>query len=170
MTPPCPTQKIIIGRFGAPHGVKGWLHLYSFTRPTSNIKQYRDWQIQFKQQWQTLHLETLRDHQDHYLVKLEGINDRDAASALTNIDINIEQQQLPSLANDEYYWSDLIGLTVTTQDGHLLGTVTELLETGANDVLVVQGAKRHLIPYTQQVVININLTERSLTVDWDPNY
>ena len=78
---------------------------------------------------------------------------------------------MPAVAEGEYYWNDLIGLKVVALDGEVLGTVDYLLETGANDVLVVRGERELLIPFvTGQVVTQVDLENRVLRVDWDPDF
>ena len=86
-------------------------------------------------------------------------------------DIFISPEQLPKTAKDEYYWSDLIGLTVETIDGVQFGMVDSLLETGANDVLIVQGERERVIPFLQgQTIISVDLDAGKIIVDWDPEF
>lgn len=102
---------------------------------------------------------------------LEGINDRDAAAKLQGAEIEILYSQLPEAEHGSYYWADLIGLKVITTQGVELGKVDHLLETGANDVLVVSGDKERLIPFLQpQTVTRIDLDAGILVVDWDPEF
>ena len=81
--------------------------------------------------------------------------------------IAIEASQLPDLGNNEYYQKDLIGLTAKTTQGRILGNVVEILETGANDVFVIEGNGRHLIPYIDSAIIRIDLAERLMVVEWE---
>ncbi|HDN69444.1 MAG TPA: 16S rRNA processing protein RimM, partial [Gammaproteobacteria bacterium] len=98
-------------------------------------------------------------------------HDRDAAAALTGTDIGIYRSQLPPVDADEYYWSDLMGMQVITKDDQVLGVVDHLLETGANDVIVVKGEQEHLVPYIKgQVVKSVDLEARIIRVEWDPDY
>jgi 16S rRNA processing protein RimM len=103
---------------------------------------------------------------------LEGCDDRDAAAALMGQQIAILRSQLPSPEAGEYYWADLVGLLVSNTEGVALGRVDSLLETGANDVLVVvQDGVERLIPFVQgQFVKDINLEEGRMLVDWDPDF
>jgi 16S rRNA processing protein RimM len=111
------------------------------------------------------------------LALLAGIDDRDAARRLCQLDIHVEAAQLPPLAAGEYYWHQLIGLQVVGRDGDrpvVLGVVASLLETGAHDVLVVRGndaavdRRERLIPYT--AVLGVDLERGTLAVDWAPDY
>lgn len=105
------------------------------------------------------------------VAKLDGVNDRDQAANLMGWDIFITPDQLPKVAKGEYYWSDLIGLNVETSLGVQLGTVDSLLETGANDVLIVKGERQRAIPFLQgQTIIDIDLNIGRIVVDWDPGF
>ena len=105
------------------------------------------------------------------VAQLDGVNDRDQAASLMGWDIFITPEQLPKAAKDEYYWSDLIGLAVETNLGVQLGTVDSLLETGANDVVIVKGERERAIPFIQgKTIINIDLDAGRMVVDWDPDF
>ena len=106
------------------------------------------------------------------VAELEGITDRDAAFALMGSEILIHRQQLPAAKAGEYYWTDLVELQVVTTAGVNLGKVDHLLETGANDVLVViDGEIERLIPFLQpQTVLSIDLVAGQMIVDWDPDF
>ena len=93
-------------------------------------------------------------------------------------EIIVAENVLPELPEGEFYWRDLIGMVVVTTKGYNLGTVSELMETGANDVLVVKanpndgfGQKERLIPYlADQVVISVSAETKQICVDWDPGF
>ena len=100
------------------------------------------------------------------------MNDRNAAEMLIGWDIYVDYTQLPSLKSGEYYWSDLIGLDVENTEGIFLGVIESLLETGANDVIIVQGEERqHAIPFIhQRTVLDVDLEARKMRVDWDADF
>ncbi len=111
------------------------------------------------------------------IARLEGITDRNMAAALVGQDIGVPRDQLPQSGGGEFYWRDLIGLRVFQSEGADLGKVVKMLETGANDVLVVRGdsnsldRRERLIPWLPgDVVTDVNLAEGHLTVDWDPDF
>ena len=104
------------------------------------------------------------------VVKIQEINDRELAREYANNPIAIERNALPKLDEEEYYWQDLIGCTVETTSGICLGQVKSLMETGSNDVLVVVGERERLIPYIDSVVISIDVTKKSIVVDWDSEF
>lgn len=163
---------VILGKIGSPFGVRGWLHIHSFTEPPENILHYSPWLLLFPNHKQkTVTLLHNQHHLQKIQVQLEGCEDRTLASTYTGAEIAVPREQLPKLPAGEYYWSDLIGLTVITQQGQTLGTITEFFSTGSNDVFVVTGKKRHLLPYLlDQVVLEINLEKKIMLVDWDPDF
>ena len=164
-------EKIIVGRFGAAFGVNGRIKVISFTDPPDNILNFKPWLIQQKNQWQAITPVTGKMHGKFVLVQLPDCEDRDQAQTYTNKDIAILQDQLPKLPKGQFYWRELEGLTVTNKEGRDLGIVDHVLGTGANDVLVImQGKKERLIPYIKDVVINVDLTQKRMVVDWDSDF
>lgn len=112
-----------------------------------------------------------RQHGKGVVAHLQDCDDRDQAQALMGHEIGIRRDQLPVTAPGEYYWSDLHGLKVITLDGEALGTVDHLIETGANDVLVVKGERERLIPFiSEQVIISVDLDAGEIQVDWDKDF
>jgi len=102
---------------------------------------------------------------------LPGFEDREQAARLVGQQIFVGRNQLPATAADEYYWADLEGLEVHTTQGHVLGRVEKLMETGANDVLVIRGQREHLVPFVQgQYVTRVDLEGGLIEVDWDPEF
>lgn len=163
---------LIVGRLGAPFGVRGWMHVNTYS-PDSihNLKAANPWNIHKNRTWQTFAVEAVKLQHTSLVVKFVECNDRTAAQAFTNCNIALLREQLPKLPTDEFYWDDLIGLTVVTHYGVTLGTVTRLLETGANDVLVIQGEnKEYLVPYIRSVIKNVDLEKQKIIVEWDHNF
>jgi len=162
---------IIVGRFGKPHGIKGLITVISFTEPRDNIMHYTDWHVRMNGQWQPLKLLHLEMNNKFILAQVEGYQEREDAGRLTNADIAIDRQQLPALQQGDYYWHQLEGMQVVNQEGIALGTIQDIMPTGSNDVLIVVGEKRHLIPYLPGTsIIDINDTTRVMTVDWDADF
>lgn len=162
---------VVIGRFGRPHGIKGFVTVHSFTEPRDNILRYTDWHVFLNYQWQPVKLLAVETHSKAIIAQVEGYPERELVTRLTNAEIAVQQDQLAELDPGEYYWHQLIGMNVLNQKGESFGTVVEILPTGANDVLVVQGEKRHLIPYLPgQFIIEIDNSQRVITVDWDLDF
>lgn len=160
------------GQISGVFGVKGWVKVFSFTQPRENILQYSPWLLQKNNQISEIKVIAGQRHGNAVVAELEGVSDRDSAAALMGSEILIRRQQLPKPKAGEYYWADLVGLTVLTESGVDLGKVDHLLETGANDVLVVvDGETERLIPFLQQqTVLNIDLDGGKMIVDWDPDF
>jgi len=105
------------------------------------------------------------------IARIEGVSDRDQAADMIGAKIFIRKNQLPDLEEGDYYWSQLEGLRVVTTCGIELGYIDHMLETGANDVMVVQGDRERLIPYVMdEIVKEINLENQQLIVDWDADF
>ncbi len=164
---------IILGRINGVHGVRGWVKVYSETQPRENILSYRQWLVGKPGNWRTVVVVDGRRQGKNVVAQLEGCNDRDVAATFHGEQIAIRREQLPAPSADEFYWADLVGLTVKNREGVTLGKVDHLLETGANDVLVVHdddGSER-LIPFVQgPFVLEVDLQAGELLVDWDPDF
>lgn len=162
---------ILLGRISGLYGVRGWVKVYSYTEPRENILGFSPWHVRLGGEWQFREVAEGRVHGKGIVARLSDVEDRDAAAALVGADIAISRDRLPAPAPGEYYWTDLIGLRVFTLAGAELGVVDHLLETGANDVLVVQGERERLIPFIrEQVVVEIDLERGVMRVDWDPDF
>jgi 16S rRNA processing protein RimM len=164
-------EVLVMGRIASPFGVRGWLRVTAFTALADNLLDFSPWHLKLKGQWQAVEPLAGRHHGKGLVVQLKACHDRDAAAALTGTDIGVYRSQLPPADKDEYYWSDLIGMQVVTRGDQVLGVVDHLLETGANDVIVVKGEHEYLVPYIkEQVVKSVDLESRVIRVDWDPDF
>ena len=171
-------KPVVVGRLGAVYGIKGWLKVHSFTDDAERIFEYVPWLIQQGGTWREIQISGWKRHNNGLVCKLDGVDLREDAQALAGVDIGVMPQHLPDLPEGEYYWSDLIGCQVANLNGYQMGEVTELMETGSNDVLVVKaklndayGMKERLIPYLEgQVIKKVDLASRSIEVDWDPDF
>lgn len=162
------TDYVVVGKIGAPYGIKGWLKITSFTASTSDILNYKPWYLADKQTWQAIEITDGHTHGKGVVVKIAGFDAPETARFLTGKTIGIKRNQLPKLKKNEFYWSDLEGLTVIDQNGQDLGKVIYLMETGANDVLVVKGEKEHAIPYLPgDVIMNVDLEKKEIHVNWE---
>ena len=159
---------IIVGRFGAPHGIKGWLNVASYTDPRENLVGYRPWLVERSGSWSEVKIVLTKPHRSGFVAQIAGIDDRNAAQEFTGRSIGVPDTALPEAGEDEFYWKDLIGLTVEDQSGTIVGHVSELIETGANDVIVVRAPKGAdvLIPFVRHVVVQVDLQARRIVVDW----
>jgi 16S rRNA processing protein RimM len=156
-----------MGRLGAPFGVKGWIKVQPYTETLDSLFDYDIWQIGRNETWQTFEVEDAAVHGDGLIAKFAGIDDRDQAFALRGREIAVNREELPATSEDEYYWNDLIGLTVVNREGVELGKVDKLMETGSHDVLVVKGDREHLIPFVDAYVTRVAMPGRRIEVDWE---
>ncbi|MDA9557847.1 ribosome maturation factor RimM [Vibrio sp.] len=171
-------ERIIVGKLGATYGIRGWLKVFSHTDNAENLFDYSPWYIQKKGEWVECKVESWKRHNKGMVVKLEGVDIREEAHLLTNFEIAIDPAVLPELSEEEFYWRELFGMQVVTNKGYDLGVVSDVFETGSNDVLVVKanpkdafGQKERLIPFLEeQVIKNIDRKAQRIEVDWDPGF
>jgi len=169
---------IVVGKLGAPYGIKGRVKVHSFTDDPQGIFDFSPWLIGQQGKWQSLEVVDWRRHNKGFIAKFAQVNDRDQAMAYTNVEISVDSAQLPELPQGEFYWRDLIGMSVVTDKGYNLGIVDDLMETGSNDVLVVKanskdafGQAERLIPFlTDSVIQEVKYDAKEITVDWDPSF
>ena len=166
-----PDAVVPMGRVVGLFGVKGWVKVYSYTRPREAILKYRSWRLKLAGDWRQFELAEGRRQGLGVVARFERIEDRDAAGRLVGSDIAVERSQLPTLKPGEYYWAELEGLKVVNLEGVELGTVEHLFETGgANDVMVVMGERERLVPYTTQTIREVDLEHGIIRVDWDAEF
>ncbi|MCR8922707.1 ribosome maturation factor RimM [Dasania sp. GY-MA-18] len=174
-------ERVVIGKITSVYGIKGWVKIHSYTEPMENFLSYTDCQIQRGGLWQPISFEEGKRHGKGLVARIAGVDDRDLAAQYCKCEVAIAADALPALAEDEFYWHQLEGLRVYTQNDKgeelLLGKVSHLLETGANDVLVVRKCagsidrEERLIPYLPgQFITDIDIANGLLRVDWDPEF
>jgi 16S rRNA processing protein RimM len=159
-----------MGRIVAPFGVKGWVKLKVFTETPDGLLSYPVWWLATANGWQKYEVAEAEFHAKGLVVRLEGVVDRTGAEVLSGIDVGVPREAFPEPEADQFYWADLIGLDVVNRQDEALGKIEELLETGANDVLVVRGDRERLIPYIASTIVAVDLQSRRVVVDWDLDY
>jgi 16S rRNA processing protein RimM len=172
------SELILVGKIGAPYGVKGWFKINAYTEVPEGIFEYSPWFVTLSGQQQEVKVVEWRRHNKGLIAKFENVDSRDQAEAWLHGEISVAADQLPELEDDEFYWRDLKGMQVVAKNGYNLGTISGLMETGSNDVLVVDanrndafGKTERLIPFIQdEVIIAVNKDENTIEVDWDPSF
>ncbi len=159
-----------MGCITGPFGIKGWVRLRPFSAAPQNLLAYPVWWIAEDAGWRERRVEAAEMHNAAVAAKLAGCDEREAAARLRGREVAVPRDALPKAAPNEYYWADLAGLKVVNEQGEDLGTVSRVFETGANDVLVVQGARERLIPFTEQVVQRVDLAGGVIRVEWGADY
>lgn len=170
-----PENLVVMGRIVAPYGVFGWLKVVSDTETMDSLFDFDTWWVGKDDSWRELDVVEAKIHNDVLVVKLQGIDDRDAAFACKGKQVAVPRDALPEAADNEYYWSDLIGLSVKNLQDVDFGLISDVFETGANDVIVVSGAdglerRERLIPFTAQTILDVNLETKMMLVDWDADF
>lgn len=162
---------VVMGKIVAAQGILGWVKVQTFTEYLDSLLDYDMWYVGNEQNWQPLQVLEAEVHGKVLVAKLEGIADRTAAEKYKGLLIAVPRDSLPEQEEGEYYWSDLVGLTVENLAGETFGTVDTLLETGANDVLVIKGASGEtLIPFIASVIQQVDLKKKTIRVDWQADY
>lgn len=172
------TDAVVVGRILGVHGIRGWVKVYSWTDPRENIFDYQPWYLKGESGWEAVEVTAGRTQGKGLVAQLAGEGDRDRAQErFVGREIAIPRSALPKLTEGEFYWRDLIGLRVRTRDGQDLGRIATLLETGANDVLVVRGdsdsvdTRERLLPWVpDEYVLEVDLDTGQMVVDWDPEF
>jgi 16S rRNA processing protein RimM len=159
-----------MGRITAPYGVRGWVKIRPYTARPANLLAYPAWWIAEAEGWMPCRLAAGRVRGETVLARIEGCEDRDAASRLKGREVAVERAQLPPPPPGEYYWADLLGLEVVNVQGQPLGRVAQILPTGANDVLVLEAERERLIPFIAQAIREVDLAGGVIRVDWDADY
>ena len=171
-------QWLTVGRISGVHGVRGWLKVQSYTAPPEQILRYQPWTLDRAGVKKQVEPVDSKLNGKAVIISLAGITDRDQAMAYVNSDIVVSPEQLPVLPAGQYYWFQLQGLRVVSvfeNNSTDLGKVVRILETGANDVLVVQGDERsldrkeRLVPYLLGSTV-VDLDQNRIQVDWDPEF
>lgn len=170
-----PENLVVMGRIVAPYGVFGWLKVVPDTETLDSLFDFDTWWIGKDDNWRELDVVEAKIHNDVLVVKLQGINDRDAAFACKGKQVAVPRDALPEAEENEYYWSDLIGLSVKNQQDVVFGEISDVFETGANDVIVVSSkdgveSRERLIPFTAQTILDVNLKAKTMLVDWDADF
>ena len=167
---------ITVGQVLGPHGIRGWVKIRSFTDPEEQLFGYEPLYLKQRAGQVNLEVEARKALTKGWSVKLKGVDDRNAAELLKGVDIVMPSAALPELAENDFYWRDLIGMAVVSK-GVLLGVVSNMLETGANDVLVVKGTQdsvdeqERLIPFLlDRFVVGVDKASNTIEVDWDPEW
>ena len=167
-----------MGRVIAPYGVRGWVKVKPFSESPEALVDYDRWWL-IRDGAQTLRrVIDARMHGGVPIAHLEGVETREQAAAMTGTDVAVRRDELPDIAEDEVYWSDLPGCDVVNRNGERLGSVAEVQGTGAHPLLRVvdegagsqPAAVEHLIPLVPAYVLSVDLEANRIEVDWERDY
>jgi 16S rRNA processing protein RimM len=159
-------ERIRIARIGAAHGIRGEVKLWSFTQEPAAVATYGP--LESEDGKRRFEIETLRAAKDHFVARLKGVADRNAAEALRNVDLFVPRDRLPPIEEaDTFYHADLVGLAAVSADGVPFGTVTALHNFGAGDMIEVApagGGEPLLLPFNQTTVPTVDLAAKRIVV------
>ncbi len=168
------SEYIPVGRISGVFGIKGWVKVFSFTDPRDNILEYKPLYVLRHGDWIPIDVNGGKLQGKAVVMSLDKVIDRDQALTLIGSELAIKRSQLLETEQDEFYWADLVGLKVINIENEILGIVDHLLETGANDVLVVNGTEpdtQYLIPFVlERTVLQVDLKNKQIQVDWQADY
>jgi len=163
---------VVLGKIVGAYGVKGWVRIHPFADDPLSWRKIDRWVFKTDKdvaaEWRPAVLKQIKVHSDGLIASFDGVDDRNASEALIGQLIGAPREAMPATIEGEYYWGDLVGLEVRNNQAQLLGVVQELMETGANSVLVAvdaEGVKR-LLPFVASVVNRVDLKRREILVDW----
>lgn len=160
-----------MGRISAPFGVKGWIKLKPFTASRCSLLDYPEWWVGGADGWQAFSVSGGHEQGAALVVKLRGCDGREAAAQLRGRQVAVARDALPRTGANEFYWVDLIGLRVESTGRYDFGVVAGVLETGANDVLVVvKDTVERLIPFIAEVIRKVDVEAGVITVNWGADY
>ena len=159
-------NRICVARIGAAHGVRGEVKLWSFTEDPAAVAHYGPLETQDGSR--CFEIEALRAAKDHFVARIAGVNDRDAAEKLRNIELYIPRARLPKIEEvDTFYHADLVGLDAVTPDGARVGTVHALHNFGAGDIIEIApagGGDPLMLPFNETTVPKIDVAARQIVV------
>lgn len=171
-----PQAMLVAGKITGCYGVKGWVKIHSFTEPQENFLGFDRWMLKRRGGMEPIEFDAVRRHGKGLVAHIAGVDDRTLAESYRGLEISVPVEELPDLQQGDYYWHQLQGLQVWCQEGTsraLLGEVDYLIETGANDVLVVKATdksiddRERLIPYLPgDVVQRVDLEQGLIEVNW----
>jgi 16S rRNA processing protein RimM len=160
---------VVLGYVSGVHGVHGRVKVFSYTEPREAIFAYQPWRV--GDSAEPMEIIEGRRHGKTLLAVLPGVENPEQARRLVGSEIRVRREQLPDPGEQSYYWADLLGLEVRTTGGEALGRIERMMETGANDVMVVSGDRERLVPFVPgRYVRRVDLEEGFLEVDWDPDF
>lgn len=160
-----------MGRVTAPFGVKGWFKVYTLTGQPDNLCDYPAWWLRRDGDWREMKVIAARVQSNTLVAQVDGVDTREAAAALRGSEIGVPREQFPAAASGEFYWADLIGSKVVNVEQDELGRVERIVQTGANDVLLVKDGKQEiLVPFIASAILNVDLAAGVIVVDWGRDY
>ncbi|WP_201530022.1 ribosome maturation factor RimM [Psychrobacter frigidicola] len=165
-----------IGQLKKPYGIKGWLWVFSDTDEHTAIFDIQPWWIKTATGIKPLTVKAWREQGTGLVAQFEQVLDRNVAETMNGVTVWVTQNILPEPSEDEYYWSDLVGMRVMNEQDEYLGDITEMFETGAHDLMRVAAnsnsldAEERLIPWHKQTVVEVDVANKTVIAAWPSDY
>lgn len=173
-----PEDLVIVGHITGAYGIKGWVRIRPYSDDADALLRVKAWWLD-KPQLHTVNVVQAKDHSGDVVAHIKGINDRDLAESLKGTVVQVSRSNFPALPEDEFYWVDLIGLSVENESGAVLGTVKNMMDNGAHPILIVEtisvsgqkaAVSEVLIPFVDQYIRSVNKADSKIIVDWGLDY
>jgi len=168
-----PEDLVLVGYIAGAYGLQGWVRIKPYSADADALLHAKTWWLDKPEMRDVTRMQA-REHSGDIVAQLMGVADRDAAEALKGASVQVSRSHFPALADDEFYWVDLIGMAVENLQGEALGTVADMMDNGAHPILRVQAAtddrQEMLIPFVDQFVIEVDREARKIKADWALDY
>ncbi|OOR89563.1 ribosome maturation factor RimM [Moraxella caviae] len=175
-TAPNADQLIKIATLKKPYGIKGWLWVFSDTDNRADVFAMQPWWMKTATGFKPLTVTNWREQGQGLVASFKEVPDRNVAETMNGVTVWTERANLPALDEEEYYWSDLVGLVVVNEAGETLGKIKNLFETGAHEIITVAPTaesidnEERLIPWHKDVVLKVDLAAATMLVAWGADY
>ena len=173
MAAAAPTDLVLLGHIKEAYGLQGWVRIHSYSTDTLALLEYDDWWLRSEapgadQAWRKAHIEEAGEHSGSVIARFVGVVERNGAVALRGTQVAVSRSQFEAPDENEYYWSDLIGMAVVNRAGETLGVVDTLQDLGPHQVIEVkrEGKKNLLIPFVASYIDEVMVKDRVIRVDW----
>ena len=169
-----PDDLVQVGHVSGAYGIVGGIRVTPYSTDADALLNVKTWWID-KPVLRSVSVRSAKLHGGDVVATLVGMRDRDEAEALKGATVQVARSEFPQLEEDEYYWSDLIGLDVVNLQGEALGKVTDMMHNGAQSILriapvadpaVEATAPERLVPFVEQFVKTVDLDKKLITLDW----
>lgn len=161
---------MLLGRIIAPFGVQGWIKIQPYTAQPAGLEPYPAFWVGSEDSNRQYEVEQVAVHGRSVLCQLRGFSTREQAASLKGLEIGVLRRELPENNPDEFYWADLLGLEVVNTDGTVFGTIAEMVDNGAQSVMVVKGERERMIPFVSVYVREVSLGGRRVIVEWGADF
>lgn len=175
---PIPDDLVLVGYVSGAYGLQGWVRIKPYSADADALLYAKTWWLD-KPDFHDVEVMQSKDHSGDVVARLMGVAGREAAEALKGTSVQISRSHFPALADDEFYWVDLLGLAVVNLQGETLGLVKDMMDNGAHPILRVEvptipdlekAQQELLIPFVDQFVKTVDRQAKKITVDWGLDY